>query len=159
MGVLAYKIVGADQVQRDWECGTFDLMVDSDPSHGWVVIARDCDSWPARRTLTPYASGMKTGGKTSIATNLNPSTPYRKFFSNTDDTILTTLDFSDINGGVLPPNPCNQMFLFQDGVKMPCSAYTIDYLTSVITIDTAWQTPGAAYEAVYFAPTVGGGGS
>lgn len=158
MGVLAFKVISGTPVTREWECGTFDLMDESDPSHGWTEISRDCDSWPRRRTLYPYASGMHTGGRTGSATTLDASVPFRKYFANTTDTILTSLDFSDINGGILPVSPCAQMELYQNGLKLPCEAYTVDYSLSTISILTAWLVPGAAYEAVYFAPTGGSGG-
>jgi len=160
MGVLASKIIDGDSVIRNWECGSFDLMGESDPANGWVEISRDCDSWPGRRTLYPYASGMHTGGTGVQATSLDSGVPFRKYFSNTTDTILTDLDFSDINSGVLPSTPCSQMTLYQNGVKIPCEAFSVDYSLSTITINGEWQVPGAAYEAIYFAPTGGvSGGS
>lgn len=161
MGVLAYKIMSIPPdvtIQREWECGTYDLMVESGNADGWTEVSRDCDKWPSRQTLYPYASGMHTGGNSVIATTLDPGIPFQKEFPNTDDSIITELDFSDMNGGVLPVSPCSQMWLYQNGVKMRCGQYVVDYGTATIAIVSDYQVPGAAYEAVYFAPTGGSGG-
>ena len=159
MGVLATKAISGGQISRDWECGTFDLMDESNPSHGWTEISRDCDSWPARRTLYPYASGMRTGGRTATATNLDPTVPFRHHFPASLDEIITELDFSGVNGGVLPTSPCNQMILKQnDSREIRCEFYTVDYSVSKIYLDASVQVPGADYYAWYFAPTGGSGG-
>ncbi len=60
--VLAYKIISGYTIQKQFECGQFDILQESDPGNGWVEISRDCDAWlPARWSLYPYASGNNGG--------------------------------------------------------------------------------------------------
>lgn len=151
MGVIAYKISSGVTFRYEFECGTFDLASDSGGLDGWTEIARDCDHWPStRRTLTPYASGNK--GASDIVIDFNERIGHHKYIETTDDTMRDVLDLSDINGGQLPTTPCAWMQVIQNGKKLPCSAYTVDYTTAEITIVEAWRVPGASYEVIFYAP-------
>ena len=153
MGVIAIKVISGTQVQHEFECGAFDLMMESDPGNGWAEVSRDCDAWVDRWGLYPYASGNKgRSGAFPSSPASDPRLPFRKFFPAVDDEFTAVLDFSDINNGILPLTPCSQMFLYQNGKKLPCEAYTVNYGTSALTVAEAWRVPGAAYEAQYFAP-------
>jgi hypothetical protein len=149
--VLAYKIISGYTIQKQFECGQYDILQESDPGNGWVEISRDCDAWlPARWSLYPYASGNNGGFFSSSNGTVIPE--FAKYFANDTDTALTELDLSDINSGVLPANPAARMGVFQNGKKLPFLAYTLDYGLSKILIATDWQVPGASYEVVYRAP-------
>jgi hypothetical protein len=147
MGVIAIKTITGSpdyQIQREWECGSFDLLQDSDPGNGWTELSRDCDQWPqGRRTLYPYASGNNGSG---AATNPPLFATFRKYFPETTDAEVDELDFSDVNAGVLPSAPCQSLRLYQNGKKLPCEAYSIDYGTAIVTISAGWMVPGASYE-------------
>lgn len=150
MGVVASKIIGGTAILRNWECGTFDLLQASNPGNGWVEISRDCDAWPPRRwTLYPYASGNNGQGTAGPPAG-GFSITYRKYFPDDDtDSTISDLDFSDINGGVLPASMCTKFRLYQNGKKLPCEAYTTDYDASTVTILEAWRVPGASYEGEF----------
>lgn len=112
--VLAYKIISGYTIQKQFECGQFDILQESDPGNGWVEISRDCDAWlPARWSLYPYASGNNGGYFSSSNGTVVPE--FAKYFEILDDTQLTELDLSDINSGVLPSNPSARMGIFQNG--------------------------------------------
>ena len=148
MGVLAAKIISGTSVKRNWECGTFDLMTATNPSSGWVELSRDCDAWPQSRwTLYPYASGNNGAGQFSPPIG-NIQIEFAKYFPIDDDTQLTELDMSDINGGVLPGNPAS-IAVYQNGKKLPSIGYTIDFTLSLIELVTEWQVPGSSYEVVF----------
>jgi len=156
MGVLAYKIITGTPdytVERDWNCGNFDLLQESQPGNGWIEISRDCDAWPqSRRTLNPYASGNNGKGGASPPAQSGPR--WRKYFPELGDVEASSLDFSDVNSGYLPTSMCGNFDLFQNGKKLPCEAFTVDYPTSIVTIVSAWRVPGASYEAIYDGPTI-----
>lgn len=150
MAVLAYKIISGTSVKKNWECGTFDLMMTTNPASGWVEIYRDCDAWPKSRwTLYPYASGNNGAGQYSPPIG-SVQIQFAKYFPVDDDTQLTELDMSDINGGVLPGNTAN-IGVYQNGKKLPSVGFTIDATLSKIPIVTEWQVPGASYEVVFSA--------
>ncbi len=154
MAVTAYKIIALPSehtVQREWECGTFDLMNDTDPGNGWVELSRDCDAWrQQRRTLVPFASGNNGLGQVT-----NPYIPamlrFYKPFIAAENEIITELDLSDINGGVLPSDLCAYFDLSQNGKEIPCTALTADYGTSIVAIDPLWQVMGANYYVKFWA--------
>lgn len=153
MGVVAIKLVSGQRIQFEFECGAFDLMMDTDPANGWEEVSRDCDAWVNRWERYPYASGSHRGGVNGSQMAMpEPGFPFRKYFPADGDNFTATLDFSDINEGILPITPCSQMWLLQNGKKLPCEAFTINYTTSVLTILEIWRVPGAAYEAIYTAP-------
>lgn len=151
MAVLAYKVISGVTVQKQFECGTFDLLQETSPGNGWIEISRDCDVWlPSRWSLYPYASG-NNGGYFST-TNGAVVPEFVKYFPNETDDAITELDLSDINGGLMPSNPAARMNVYQSGKKLPYVALTYDNDNSKVLISTAWQVPGAAYEVVYRAP-------
>lgn len=149
--VLAYKVISGVTVQKQFECGTFDLLQETSPGNGWIEISRDCDVWlPSRWSLYPYASG--SNGGYSSSTSIKSPVKFRKYFPNETDDTITELDFSDINGGFLPVDMCSDMDIIQSGKVIPCEGLTWDRTISKVYISSAWQVPGAAYEGKFFAP-------
>ena len=146
MAVVTYKIIDGITVQRQWECGQYDLLQETSPGNGWIEISRDCDAWmPSRWTLYPYASG--NNGK-YLATPIVGAVPlkFRKYFPNDTDDTITELDISDVNGGVMPSDMCSYFWCIQNGKPLPCEALTWDSSIGKVYISSAWQVPGAAYE-------------
>lgn len=154
MAVRAYKIVSGYRLEYTFECGQFDLA--NENGAGWTEIWRDCDLGArARRTLYPYASGLK--GVADIDVNIAGSRlRHRKYFPSSDDSFTDTLDLSDTNSGQLPLDYCTWFEMYQNGKKIPCEAFTVNFGTAVVTINEAWRVPGAAYEILFWAAPVGG---
>lgn len=160
MAVIAFKNITylskEYRVEHTFECGQFDLMDEQQPGHGWTEVWRDCDLLaPERQTLIPFASGPK--GVVSADIRI-ADTRLRHYFDlpATDDSFVTALDLSGINGGILPSNYCTYIDLYQNGVLLPCSAYTVTHSTSTINIDSDWQIPGASYTVKFWASPDGG---
>lgn len=160
MAVRAYRTITADGggdyvIQYTFECGQFDLMQENDPGI-WTEIWRDCDlGTKSRRTLVPFASGIK--GIADVEVNLADSRQkHRKYFQASDDSFTTDLDLSDVNGGILPAIPCAWMEVYQNGKKLPCEGYTVDYTTPKVVINSEWTVPGASYEIIFWATPYGG---
>lgn len=133
MGVQARKIIALPVehvIERNFECGTFDLLQESQPGNGWVEVWRDCDAWPkTRRTLYPYASG---NNGLAISSPPQPApAPFEKYFAATESEALFEFDLSDTNGGALPSNK-TQIDVYQNGKWIPRRAFSVDYTTSVI---------------------------
>ena len=149
MGVIAQYIDSGGAVFKfEFECGTFDLADENSGLDGWEEIARDCDHWPATRVrLTPYASGPK--GVSDALFDFRERVKFRKYFPMTEDTEVSTLDLSDVNGGKLPSNPCAWIDVLQNGKSIPCEGWEVDYTTAIITINSEWLVPGAAYEVKF----------
>ncbi len=142
-------------IYHTFECGAFDLIAENNPGI-WTEIWRDCDlgtkNW---RKLWPYASGKK--GVVDVEVNISGTRQrHRAYTQPGDDSFVSTLDLSGVNGGVLPPNPCVWMDLYQNGKKLPCEAFTLNYSTAIITILEEWRVPGAAYEVLFWATPSGG---
>lgn len=163
MALLAYKIFtvgGKDyRVEHAFECGQFDLMTEQQPGHGWVEVWRDCDLMTrSRQTLIPYASGPKGMVNADIQI---ADTRQRHYFdqAGTDDSFTATLDLSGVNGGILPNNICAYLDLYQNGVLLPCRAYSLNPATAIITIEAEWRVPGASYTVKFWASPDGGNSS
>lgn len=157
MGVKARKTVDGIRVVREFPCGTFDLMDEGNPGHGWIAFYRDCDKMvPGQRTSFPFASGFKSGGDGEVAAALDERLPFRKVFlpSGDPEEMVYELDCTDINNGVLPSNPCAKLWLFQNrSTKLLCEEYEIDTPTAGwITLSDSVVVPGALYELLFEAP-------
>ena len=142
-------------IYHTFECGAFDLIAENNPGI-WTEIWRDCDlGTKNRRTLWPFASGLK--GVADVEVNLaDTRQKHRKYFPASDDSFTTDLDLSDVNNGILPANPCAWMEVYQNGKKLPCEAYTLNYATPKVVIGGEWAVPGAAYEVIFWASPYGG---
>lgn len=152
MAVRAYKIVSGYPIEYTFECGQFDAMQAN--GAGWTEIWRDCSiGGRLRRTLYPYASGLL--GYADLNVNISNSRQrHQKYFQETGDAWASSLDLSDVNGGFLPLDPCSYIEVYQNGKKLPCSAITVNYSTSTITIASEWLVPGASYEVLFWASPV-----
>jgi len=147
---------GADtyRIEHTFECGQFDVIQANNPGV-WTEIWRDCDlGTKNRRTLWPYASGIK--GVVDANANMQLRGRHWKYFPSSNDDFTATLDMSDVNCGQLPTDPCAWVEILQNGKKLPCSAFTINFVTSIITILAEWRVPGAAYEVLFWAAPCGG---
>ena len=158
MAVRAYRTIsdGSDDyvIEHTFECGQFYALDESTPGV-WTVLWEDCDLGTGRRrTLYPFASGLKG------VVDVNVSTPSRtkhwKYFPASNDDFTATLSMADINCGKLPSDPCGWLAIYQNGKKLPCSAYSINFVTAVITILEEWRVPGAGYEVIFEASPCGG---
>jgi hypothetical protein len=156
MAVRAYKIVSGVRVERWFECGLFDLIQETDSS--WNEIWRDCDMLTQRtRVLVPFASGPKgfVDMEVSVAdTRLR----HRKYFPAPEDfeEVPYLLDCSDVNNGGLPNDACAWSEVYQNGKKLPCEGYYINYTTATFVIEEVWRVMGAAYEVIFWANPFGG---
>ena len=158
MAVRASRTIsdGVDtfSIEHTFECGTFDLITENNPGDR-TEIWRDCDlGTKNRRTLWPYSSGLK--GVVDLDFTMPSRARHWKYFQATNDDFTATLSMTDINCGVLPPDFCTWLELYQNGKKLPCRAFTINFLTSIITILEEWRVPGASYEVVFWANPCGG---
>ena len=154
MAVKAYKVISGKKVEALFECAYFDSMQLG--GGGWTEIWRDCDQYTQkRRTLWPFASGPKSYLDLEVAV-ADTRLKHRKYFPSDDDNWTSELDLSDVNSGVLPSDGCIWMEVWQNGKKLPCEAYTVDFGTAIVTINEAWRVPGAAYEVLFWASPVGG---
>lgn len=164
MAVRAYRKITPESgppdvtIYRTFDCGQFDSMI-ANGNTDWTEVWRDCDlatkQW---RPLWPYASGFK--GVADVEINLADSRQkHRKYVQASDDTFTSEIDLSDINAGILPINRCTWMDVFQNGKKLPCEAYEVDYTLAKITIETEWRAPGASYEVLFWAAPSGGNSS
>lgn len=161
MAVRAYRTItdgpNTYQIEHTFECGQFDLIQESNPGI-WTEIWRDCDlGTKTRRTLWPYASGLK--GVVDVDVTLSSRARHWKYFQGTNDDFTANLDLSDINDGVLPSGFCTWMEVYQNGKKLPCRAYSVNFATATVTIDGEWRVPGASYEVIFWAAPSGGAGS
>lgn len=144
MAVRAYATISGFTIEHTFECGQFDLMLENGNAEGWVEIWRDCDlATNQRRRLWPYASGLK--GTADIDITLPDRARARKYFQAVDDTFTDVLDMST-DFDTLPSDPCVWIEIYQNGKRLPCESYTVDYDTLEITINTEWRVPGASYE-------------
>lgn len=140
------------KIEYTFECGQFDLMQENGAA--WTEIWRDCDiAGKLRRSLYPYASGLLSYADIKVDVS-GQRLRHRKYFQTTDDTWRTTFDLSDVNGGVLPLDVCTYMEVYQNGKKIPCEAYTVNYSTAIVTLSTNWAVPGASYEVLFWASPV-----
>lgn len=150
MGVIAWKLITESgdtfYVEHEFECGTFDAQQET--GAGWTEIERDCDRWVNRRTLWPYASGMRYGAPVRIVKSA--ANRKRKYFPAVGDEFTTELDMSDVNNGIMPANYCAYLELMQNGKVIPCEGFTIDHPNKKILINAAWRVPGAAYEVTFW---------
>lgn len=163
MAVRAYRTIlqdgGPDSftVEHTFECGQYDSMI-ANGNADWQEIWRDCDMGTKnRRTLWPYASGLK--GVADVDIVIPGRQRHRKYFPASDDSFASELDMSDINGGFLPLNYCTYMDLLQNGKKLPCEGFGINYTLSKIVIEGEWTVPGASYEVIFWAAPYGGSSS
>lgn len=151
MAVLAQKFIITKNVQRYFECGQFDLLQEN--GGGWTELWRDCDVWASqRRTLWPFASGPKGSANASVIAGATLA-KFRKYFPANDDDFQPILDLSDVNGGVLcePTKACEYTEVLQNGKKLPCEAYTVNFALSRIEVYGEWASPGEAYEVLFYA--------
>lgn len=156
MAVRAYATISGYTIEKTFECGQFDLMVDSGNPDGWTEIWRDCDlGTKDRRRLWPYASGLK--GTVDLDITLPERARARKYFQASDDTFTDDLDMST-DFDTLPTDPCVWIEVWQNGKKIPCEGFTVDYGTLIITINSEWRVPGASYEVFVWAAASGSGG-
>jgi hypothetical protein len=156
MAVRAYKIVSGVRVERWFECGQFDLIQENDTS--WQEIWRDCDMLLQRtRIEVPFAAGWKGYVDMEISV-ADTRLRHRKYFAYPDDPeeVPAFLDCSDVNGGGLPSDVCRWSEVYQNGKKLPCEGYYINYTTSTFVIREDWRAAGAAYEVVFWANPMGG---
>lgn len=153
MAVLAVKNIAGNNVQRYFECGQFDLLLENG-GFGWTELWRDCDIWTQRRrTLWPFASGPKGTANAAVVSLESTLTRFRKYFPANDDDFQPVLDLSDVNDGVLcdPLKACEFIEVQQNGKKLPCEAYTVNFVLSNITVLEPWRSPGEAYEVLFWA--------
>lgn len=161
MAVRAFRTITPESgppdvvVYHTFDCGQYDSMK-ANGDTDWTEVWRDCDlatkQW---RPLWPYASGFK--GIADVEVNIADSRQrHRKYTRPLNDTFPSEIDLSDINDGFLPANHCVYLEVYQNGKKLPCEAYTVNYSLAKIEIETEWQVPGAAYEVLFWAPPSGG---
>lgn len=154
MAVSAYKIVTGVRIERLFECGQFDLLQEN--GGGWTEIWRDCDYLlRTSRTQWPFASGQKGAVEANIAVS-DTRLRHRKYFPSDEDNFTSTLDLSDVNNGVLPSDVCAWMEVWQNGKKLPCEAFEVNFTTAIVTLFEGWLVPGAAYEVLFWASPSGG---
>ena len=161
MAVRAYRTITPESgppdvtIYHTFDCGPFDSMV-ANGITAWTEVWRDCDmATKAWRPLWPYASGFK--GIADVDINMADSRQRHRYYNHeTTDDFVSELDLSTINDGFLPVNHCTWLEIYQNGKKLPCESYTIDYTLSKLTINTDWLVPGASYEVLFWAPPSGG---
>lgn len=151
MAVLATKVLFGKPATRYFECGQFDILQES--GGGWTELWRDCDIWTsARRTLWPFASGPKGSASAVVVSIADTRTRFRKYFPATaDEEFMSVLDLSDVNSGLLPVDYCVWMEVLQNGKKLPCEAFSVNFALSRVEIESEWTVPGASYEVIFFA--------
>lgn len=79
-------------------------------------------------------------------------TRFRKYFPGQfDEDFVSLLDLSDVNSGLLPVDYCVWMEVIQNGKKLPCEAFSVNFALSSVEIESEWTVPGASYEVIFFA--------
>ncbi len=154
MGVIATKVLSGLQLSYEFECSEFDNMVANATTDGWAEVSRDCDHRPEKRTWEgyPYASKATNTGPVKAQTVAPGARVYKRFDADEDE-IITVLDLSDMNGGLLPSDACALYDIYQNGQRLDCTLWEIDFDTALLTIGADRQAPGVNY-VVLFWPTI-----
>ncbi len=163
MGVIATKILSGYQLIFEFDCSNFDNMVANGTTDGWEEVSRDCDHKPPSREWDgyPFSSKSTNTSEINLATNVGSGARVYKRFDADEDEVLTELDLSDMNGGILPTNVCAMYDVYQNGNRLSCTLWEIDFDTKLLAIGTDRQAPGVNYEVLFWPsvtlPETGGG--